>query len=262
MMAVASPQDPDPDWIVPAWPVPAGVRALITTRRGGVSQGPWGAPDGGGMNLGEGSDAPEAVAHNRQRLRARLPAEPCWLEQVHGNEVIDASAAQQRPRADAAYTVRAGVVCCVLAADCLPVLLADAAGRGVAAAHAGWRGLAAGVIQRTVDALRQALGEPSAELLAYLGPAIGPQHFQVGGEVLAALRVGLPMADAACAADGPGKYRADLFALARQALAQRGVVRVHGGGLCTYSDPARFYSYRRATPTGRQAALIWRKSPG
>jgi YfiH family protein len=252
----------DPQWIRPAWPVPEAVQALITTRAGGHSQGPWGAPGGGGMNLGAGSDDPLAVARNRARLRALLPAEPCWLEQVHGAVVVDAAAlagAPQRPHADAAFTTAGGVVCCVLTADCLPVLLADAAGRGVAAAHAGWRGLAGGVIQNTVAALRHGLGEPDAQILAYLGPAIGPDHFVVGPEVLEAMQQRLPAAEQAFVPHGPGKYRADLFALAVQALAQAGVAGVYGGGLCTVGDAARFYSFRRESPTGRQAALIWLK---
>lgn len=248
-----------PQWIRPDWPAPAGVEALITTRAGGVSQGPWGADGAGGMNLGEGSDAPQDVAANRRRLRAALPAEPCWLNQVHGTVVVDAQSAPPRPSADAAFATAPGLVCCVLVADCLPVLLTDRHGRGVAAAHAGWRGLAGGVIQNTVAALRGALGDPAAPLLAYLGPAIGPGHFEVGPEVLEAMRRTLPDAGAAFAPHVPGKWRADLFALARQALAQVGVTAVHGGGMCTMSDPARFYSYRRSSPTGRQAALIWRK---
>jgi len=246
-------------WIRPDWPAPANVEALITTRAGGVSQGPWGASDaGGGMNLGQGSDAPEAVAANRRRLRALLPAEPCWLNQVHGTQVVDAHLARSGVTADAAVATATAAVCCVLVADCLPVLLCSADGRGVAAAHAGWRGLAGGVIQKTVTALRAGLGEPAATLLAYLGPAIGPAQFVVGPEVLDAMRLGLPDAASAFTAHGPGKLRADLFALARQALDQVGVTAVYGGGMCTVSDPVRFYSFRRATPTGRQAALIWR----
>lgn len=249
-----------PQWILPDWPAPAGVAALVTTRAGGVSQGPWGAGDGtGGLNLGEGSDAPAAVAANRARLRAVLPAEPRWLRQVHGTTVVDAASAPAGAIGDAAFATVPGVVCAVLVADCLPVLLADARGRGVAAAHAGWRGLAGGVIQDTVAALRAALGDPAAPLLAYLGPAIGPARFEVGPEVLQAMQDRLPDAAQAFLAHAPGKYRADLYALARQALGQAGVTHVHGGGFCTLGDPDRFYSFRRGSPTGRQAALIWRK---
>ncbi|MCX8004469.1 MAG: peptidoglycan editing factor PgeF [Burkholderiaceae bacterium] len=248
---------PHPDWIVPALPVP-GVRALITTRAGGVSRGPWGAGDDGGMNLGLGSgDRPEDVQANRTRLRGMLPAEPRWLRQVHGAAVVDAERVLQPPEADAAVCATPGVVCAVLVADCLPVILADAGGRGVAVAHAGWRGLAAGVIQNTVQALRARLRDPAAHLYAFLGPAIGPRHFEVGAEVLTAMRRRLPRAVDAFEPCGADKYRADLFHLTRMALAQVGVERVSGGHWCTYGDPQRFYSYRRDRVTGRHAALTW-----
>ncbi len=250
-----------PQWIRPQWPVADNVRSLVTTRAGGVSQGPWGGPGGaGGLNLGEGSDDPVAVAANRARLRAVLPAEPCWLRQVHGTAVVDAAVTPAGVIADAAFATVPGVVCCVLVADCLPVLLADAHGRGVAAAHAGWRGLAAGVIQATVAALRSALGDPAAPLQAYLGPAIGPAHFEVGPEVLDAMRQRVPGASQAFVPHTPGKFRADLYALARLSLAQVDVTQVHGGGLSTLGDPDRLYSFRRGSPTGRQAALIWRNA--
>jgi YfiH family protein len=246
-------------WIRPDWPAPANVQALITTRAGGVSQGPWGASDGGGMNLGDGGDEPQSVAANRRRLRELLPAEPCWLNQVHGTAVVDVRAAAPGTAGDAAFATAPGVVCCVLVADCLPVLLTTVDGRGVAVAHAGWRGLAGGVIQKTVATLRSALGDSAAPLLAYLGPAIGPARFVVGPEVRDAMLQGLPDAASAFTEHTPGKLRADLFSLARQALAQVGVTAVFGGGVCTMSDPERFYSFRHASPTGRQAALIWRK---
>ncbi len=253
--------EPDARWLVPRWPAPPGVHALITTRQGGVSQGRWDdGGGGGGLNLGLGSDAPADVERNRRRLLASLPAAPCWLQQEHGTDIVDAGAAASGARADGCYATGVDVVCAVMVADCLPVLLADAAGRAVAAAHAGWRGLAGGVIQNAVAALRTALGDPHAPLLAYLGPAIGPQHFVVGPEVLEAMGRRLPDAARAFHPHAPGKLRADLFALARQALAQAGVTSVHGGGLCTYSDAARFYSYRRDHPTGRHAALIWRSA--
>jgi len=248
-------------WIRPDWPAPANVDALITTRAGGVSRGAWAASDGGGgMNLGQAGDAPQAVAANRRRLRELLPAEPCWLNQVHGTAVVDVQSAPSGTSADAAIATAPALVCCVLVADCLPVLLTSLDGRGVAAAHAGWRGLAGGVIQKTVAALRAGLGDPAAPLLAYLGPAIGPAQFVVGPEVLDAMLTGLPDAATAFSVHGAGKLRADLFALARQALRQVGVTAVHGGGLCTVSDPVRFYSFRREAPTGRQAALIWRNA--
>ena len=248
-----------PNWIIPQWTVPGNVRALITTRPGGTSLGPWAAADGsGGMNLGWSGDDPVAVEHNRARLRAELPQDPCWLHQVHGTEVVDASLAGQLAQADAAFSTQCGVVCCVLVADCLPVLLADAHGRGVAVAHAGWRGLAGGVIQNTVVALRRALGDDAARVIAYLGPAIGPTQFEVGPDVLQAMQWRLPHAQSAFHTGAEGKFRADLFALAQMALAQVRVIDVFGGGQCTASDAARFYSFRRDNKvTGRHAALVW-----
>lgn len=249
------------DWVVPDWPAPPQVRAVITARSGGVSQGPWASPDGGGMNLGLKSGEERAVIErNRAMLGQWLPAPPAWLEQVHGAVVVEAErgAGQQ---ADAATAVTAGVVCAVTIADCLPVLLTEIHGRGVAAVHAGWRGLAGGVIQNTAQALRARLGEPHARLLAYLGPAIGPAQFEVGAEVLEAMQRRLPQAGAAFSAlPVAGKYRADLYALARQALAQVDVHAVYGGTLCTVSDERRFYSYRRDRVTGRHAAVIWRNA--
>jgi hypothetical protein len=267
----------DPQWIVPRWPIPREVRALITTRAGGYSTGRFGSVTGqGGLNLGRGGppagtqgsqdEKDPAVMRNRERLREALPGAPLWLHQVHGARVIDAALAAASaaggaaPQADASFTTSVGVVCAVLTADCLPVLLADVQGRGVAAAHAGWRGLAAGVIQNAVHALRQAVGDSQARILAYLGPAIGPQHFEVGPEVLEAMRQGLPRAQEAFAPGAAGRYRADLFALARQALEQAGVTQVFGEELCTASDPVRFFSFRRDRVTGRQAALIWRET--
>lgn len=265
-----------PDWIVPDWPAPVGVRALMTTRSGGLSAPPWGAAPGAGsgMNLGLNSgDTPSTVQANRARLRAllaavstaRLSNEPAWLNQVHGAAVVDAEAvAGTSPTADASTALAADAACAVLVADCLPVLFADVAGRGVAAAHAGWRGLAAGVLQATVTRLRQRIaastGDLQAEVIAWLGPAIGPSRFEVGPEVLLAMQQRLPHAAHAFTPSAGGKHHADLFALARQALAQCGVERVFGGGLCTASDAQRFYSFRRDGPTGRHAALIWRQA--
>ncbi|MFN3566496.1 MAG: peptidoglycan editing factor PgeF [Burkholderiaceae bacterium] len=255
--------NPDPRWIVPDWPAPRGIRALITTRAGGVSRGPWGVPPQGegGMNLGLGTgDDATAVAANRVRLRALLPAEPRWLKQQHGAHVVDAESVATPPAADASTAIAPNVVCAVLVADCMPVLLTDLRGRGVAAAHAGWRGVAAGVLQATARALRARLGDPGADLIAYLGPAIGADAFEVGVDVLDAMLGVLPHARAAFVPLGGGKYLADLFALARQALAQEGVEAVHGGTDSTYADPQRFYSFRRDRVTGRHAALIWRSS--
>jgi YfiH family protein len=249
----------DPQWIVPQWPAPATVRALLTPRAGGVSRGPFGAADGaGGLNLGMASgDSADDVRANRARLRAALPAAPCWLQQVHGATVVEVGSGSVSTPADAAICARARRVCVVSIADCMPVLFAERDGRAVGVAHAGWRGLAGGILQNTAAALRARLGAADAKLLAYLGPAIGPAHFEVGAEVLEAMRGRLPRAADAFRASGRGKYLCDLFALARQALAQAGVDSVYGGGDCTYSDPERFYSYRRDGITGRHAALVW-----
>jgi YfiH family protein len=251
--------DADPGWIRPDWPVDARVHALITTRAGGVSTGPWGVPPSGtgGMNLGVLSgDAPDAVRANRARLRAALPSEPRWLKQVHGPVVLRADDVDEPPAADASFTLTPGVVAAVLVADCMPVLLADVGGRCVGVAHAGWRGIGTGVIQATVRAMRAALGDGDAQLVAYLGPAIGPAHFEVGPEVLESIAGTLPGA-ADAFRPRSGKYLADLFALGRLALGREGVTRVHGGTECTFSAPDRFYSFRRDRVTGRHAALVW-----
>lgn len=247
------------DWIVPDWPAPAGVRALVTTRAGGTSTGAYGAAGGGGgLNLGYGSgDAADAVAANRTLLRAHLPAEPRWLRQVHGAQVVDAGEVEAGVEADASFTDRVDTVAVALMADCMPVLLADSAGRCVAVAHAGWRGLAAGVLQATVRALRVRVGQ-DARLIAWLGPAIGPDHFEVGPEVRAAMTNRLDGAASAFVHHVGDRYLADLFTLGRLALRSEGVDAVHGGGVCTYCDAKRFYSHRRDRITGRHAALIWR----
>jgi hypothetical protein len=252
------------DWCRADWPAPRGVHAVVTTRAGGASRGAWGdGRGGGGLNVGLScGDVRADVLGNRARLAASLPAAPRWLKMVHGTDVVDAAARpadHALPVADAAFATRPGVVCCVTVADCLPVFLCDARGRGVAVAHAGWRGLAAGVIQHTVVALRGALADDQATLLAWLGPAIGPDAFEVGPEVRAAMRARLPWADQAFAPSPSGgdRLHADLFALARQALAQQGVHDVWGGGLSTHAAPQRFYSFRRDGTTGRHAALAW-----
>lgn len=237
------------DLIVPDWPAPAGVRALVTTRAGGVSLPPWDS-----LNLGDHvGDDPAAVAENRRRLRAHLPAEPLWLRQVHGVRCIDAARAAPGAEADAVRARVPGVVCAVLTADCLPVLICDEAGTAVAAAHAGWRGLAAGVIEATVAAL----GLPGERLMAWLGPAIGPERFEVGGEVRAAFVAQDAGAAAAFAAQPDGKWLCDLYALARRRLAALGVHRVAGADFCTVNDAGRFFSYRRDGASGRMATLIW-----
>ena len=243
------------EWIVPDWPAPPRVRALITTRAGGVSGGAF-----AGLNLGlRSGDAIEDVTRNRAKLRQSLPAEPMWLRQVHGTAVVEAVATDESPEADAAFARRPGAVCAVLTADCLSVLLCDEQGTVVAAAHAGWRGLCAGVIEQTL----KAMDRPPAQLLAYLGPAIGPAAFEVGAEVRAAFIAEDPQSEAAFAKDKmgkPGKFYADLYALARQRLARSGVRQVYGGGYCTYTEAERFYSYRRDGLTGRMASLIWMES--
>ncbi len=251
------------DWIVPEWPAPAGVGALSTTRRGGVSAGAAATMNLGlGGALRDGADTAEAVRENRRRLAAFLPSPPVWLQQVHGAGVValDAPAADAAraapPVADAAVTRERGVVCAVLTADCLPVLLADRRGRAVGIAHAGWRGLAGGVLEATVAALA-GIGAPAAGLCAWLGPAIGPQAFEVGLDVKDAFAAADPGAGACFAPRGGDKWDADLYGLARRRLAAAGVHDVHGGGWCTRSDAARFYSHRRERGTGRMATLVW-----
>lgn len=239
------------DCIVPAWPAPPNVRALVTTRAGGVSVGPYAS-----MNPADHvGDAPAAVAENRRRLRALLPAEPRWLKQVHGVAVADVGGtATALPEADAAISRRANGVCAVLTADCLPVFLCDEGGSVVGVVHAGWRGLRAGVIEAAVARMRI----PGERLLAYLGPAIGPQAFEVGAEVRDAFLAADPAAAAAFVPSvAPGKWLADLYRLARQRLARLGATRVFGGDACTYSDAGRFFSYRRDGAAGRMASLIW-----
>lgn len=240
-------------WIVPDWPAPPSVRALITTRAGGVSRGAYAC-----MNLGmRTGDTAEDVARNRAHLRQSLPAEPLWLHQVHGTTVAEGDGLDGSPEADAAVARRPGTVCAVLTADCLPLLLCDEAGTVVAVAHAGWRGLSSGVLENTL----QIMDRPRAALLAYLGPAIGSAAYEVGAEVreafIAADRSGELRAEAAFAPGKPGKFHADLYALARQRLARSGVVKVYGGGYCTYTERERFFSYRRDGATGRMASLIW-----
>ncbi len=241
-----------PDWIIPDWPVPGNVKAVITSRAGGESRGPFTS-----LNLGlRTGDDPERVAANRARLCAALPQEPKWLHQVHGCGVVDADTLSETPRADASFARCVGTVCAVTIADCIPVLLTDRAGTVVAVAHAGWRGLVRGVIENTV----KALGRDPGGLLAYLGPGIGPCAFEVGADVREAFLACDQEAAAAFTPHAPSKWLADLFLLARQRLRFAGVESIHGGGICTYSDAARFFSCRRDRKTGRMAALIWRTS--
>lgn len=260
-----------PDFILPDWPAPAHVHACMTTRSGGVSLAPF-----DGFNLAAHvGDAPEAVAENRRRLRQWLPDEPLWLNQVHGCEVaghpspcgrgaggegMSVHAGAGVPTADAAVAFEPNQPRAVLTADCLPVLFCDRAGSVVAAAHAGWRGLAAGVLEATVAAMHVA----PEQVMAWLGAAIGPAAFEVGDEVREAFVSQHPLAGVAFRPALPGtldeapkKWLADIYVLARIRLAAIGVEQVYGGGLCTFTDP-RFYSYRRQTPTGRMASVIWR----
>jgi hypothetical protein len=239
------------DWIVPDWPAPASVHAVTTTRQGGVSQGAFSS-----MNPADHvGDDPEAVAANRARLQQllALPAGPVWLQQVHGTKVVDAASASGTPQADAAYTCNPGVVCAVLTADCLPLLLCDRTGACVAAVHAGWRGLAAGVIEQAVRALHR----PGVDLLAWLGPAISPGAYRVGDEVRDTFMTHDRRAAAAFTAAAGGGWQADLYRLARQRLADCGVMDVYGGGHCSYGEAGRFFSYRRDGACGRMATLIW-----
>ena len=236
---------------MPDWPAPARVRAFVTTRAGGVSTG-----EHASMNLGLSSgDAPENVARNRAIVRSLLPADPVWLAQVHGAEVarLGEGASSQRPRADAAMASGPGQVAVVLTADCLPVFFADRTGGRVAVAHAGWRGLAAGVLENTVGAL----GAPPEEVVAWMGPAIGPDAFEVGPEVREAFVQVDPGAAEAFRPGKPGKHMADLYRLARMRLARAGVTEVFGGGFCTRTEADRFFSYRRAQQSGRMGAFIW-----
>ncbi len=239
--------------LTPDWPAPLAVRALSTTRAGGLSTGPYAS-----LNLGDHvGDDPRAVQRNRALLRARagLPVAPIWLHQVHGCTVRELPCATgEAHAADASVAFGPGAVCAVLTADCLPILLCDEAGSVVAAAHAGWRGLAAGVIEATVRRMER----PAEQLLAWLGPAIGPEHFEVGDEVRATFRAASGAeALEAFRPSGAGRWLADLGMLARQRLAALGVRQVSGGDHCTFAEADRFFSYRRDGVSGRMASLIW-----
>lgn len=243
--------DIDRDCIIPEWPAPPSVRALVTSRSGGTSTGPHYS-----LNLGlKAGDDPAAVLQNRARLQDLLPQPPRWLAQVHGSRVVDADTLDDVPEADASVAVHPGTVCTIMIADCLPVLFCDRAGRCVGAAHAGWRGLAGGVLANTVARMPAA----ASDLIAWIGPGIGPEAFEVGDDVWHAFCDRHPENAAAFRKHTPGKWLSDLPALARMALQRAGVGSIHACGLCTYSDPARFFSYRRDGVTGRMAALVWRQ---
>jgi YfiH family protein len=238
--------------LVPEWPAPPRVRAAFTLRSGGVSLAPFDS-----LNVGiHVGDAADAVSENRRRVRGQLglPAEPGWIEQVHGTEVVDLDApAATNVTADALFTRQAGRVCVVQVADCMPVLLAARDGSCVAAVHAGWRGLAAGVLEATIGRL----AVPPAQLIAWLGPAIGREHFEVGSEVREAFTSRDAGAAGAFSANARGRWQCDLAGLARRRLGAAGITAVFGGQWCTYADPARFFSFRRDGQCGRMAALIW-----
>ena len=235
--------------IIPDWPAPEHVRAYSTTRKDGVSQGAWAS-----LNLATHvKDDPVHVAENRRRLSEALaiPNEPYWLEQVHGTEVV-------RPElmtthcADAAFTQQSDTPCVVMTADCLPVLFCDEQGTAVAATHAGWRGLAAGVLEQTL----KCFDDPS-KVMAWMGPAIGPKHFEVGDEVREVFVQQHSQTESAFVESRPGHWMTDIFQLAQQRLSAAGVPKIYGGGVCTYADAYHFYSFRRESITGRMASLIW-----
>lgn len=239
-------------FIVPDWPAPANVKTLQTTRIGGVSKPPYAS-----LNLGEHvQDDAIAVAHNRQLLSPYLPSEPVWVNQVHGVEVIDAAKSGCLETADGAFTTQANVVCVVMTADCLPVLLCDPAGTVVVAVHAGWRGLCDGVIEAAIAKMPVQTGE----ILAWLGPAIGPDAFEVGSEVRAQFIEKDARALSAFKPHGE-KWLCDIYTIAKQRLNNIGVTQIYGGGInesfCTFRDTERFFSYRRDGVTGRMASLIW-----
>lgn len=238
-------------FVRPDWPAPSRVRAWMTTRRGGVSKGPYAS-----CNLaGHVGDDPQAVAQNRAWVQQRLglPQEPCWLEQVHGNLVLPASAWRSGVQADGLVSHSPGQVLAILTADCLPVLLCHKEGHAIAALHAGWRGLAAGIIERGIAAL----GCAPDELMAWVGPGIGPRHYRVGEEVAKQLSQALPSFREALQPCGEGSYLADLAQMAHLALQACGVGLVVMSGRCTMQDASRWFSHRRDGVTGRMAALIW-----
>lgn len=239
------------NWLIPDWPAPANVKAVITTREGGVSRTPYAS-----MNLADHvGDEPADVESNRAIMmdRLALPLAPSWLSQIHGCRVVDAEATFPGAEADGIYARRPGYVCPVLTADCLPLLICDRAGTRVCAVHAGWRGLADGIVENAICRL----GLPAADLLVWLGPAIGPQAFEVGENVYDAFVSESSEAKAAFTTSHPGHWLADIYLLARQRLAALGVGYVGGGDYCTVTERERFFSYRRDVVTGRMASLIW-----
>ena len=238
------------EWITPDWPVPPAIKAVSTVRSGGVSTAPY-----AGMNLAAHvGDRPASVARNRSLLRQqlRLPAEPVWLRQVHGIRVVEADRTLPGEEADGSFTNRSSIVCAVMTADCLPVLLYERRSGIVAAIHAGWKGLAAGILQQAVDKVAD------GDWVAWLGPAIGPEAFDVGDDVRAALLSRSDRVITAFRPNGAHRWHADLYEIARILLRSYGVQQICGGGFCTFTDSNRFFSYRRDGVTGRMATLIWK----
>lgn len=236
------------DFIIPDWPAPANVKSIQTTRLGGYSVAPYES-----LNLGSHvEDDALAVAKNRHLLNDYLPSEPVWLNQVHGVDVIDAAKSLCVQEADASFSTDKNVVCVTMTADCLPVLLCNQQGTAVASIHAGWRSLCDGVIETTI----QSMGHEPEDLMAWLGPAIGPDAFEVGAEVREAFIAKDSQAERAFKASGD-KWLGDLYFIAKQRLNKQGVVEIYGGGECTYSNPSRYFSFRRDGLTGRMATMIW-----
>ncbi len=245
--------------IIPEWSAPENIRAFSTVRYGGVSESPYQGDDSGknGLNFGmHVGDSLLDVQKNRAILRKELPAEPVWLNQVHGTTVVNGEGVLGIPDADASFSEKNGIVCTIMTADCLPVLLCDKAGTVVAAAHAGWKGLAGGILENTVTVMRE---KTNSEIMAWLGPAIGPDAFEVGEDVRRAFVQKNPLMGSAFVVrkNMAGKYLADIYALAKMTLDKLGVTDVSGGGFCTVTDKERFYSYRRDGVTGRMASGIW-----
>jgi polyphenol oxidase len=238
-------------WIPANWPAPSQIRAGTSTRRGGVSSAPY-AEFNLAVHVG---DSRSAVSHNRQHLSRllKLPSEPCWLDQYHSAVVIDPAAEPDTRHADGAWTDRVDTVCAVLTADCLPLLLCNSAGTEIAAVHCGWRGLAGGIIASALARMYS----PPTDLLAWLGPAIGPAHYEIDQSVYTAFQPQLSRTDSVFQATRPGHWRLDLYAAAKQLLHAAGLRSIYGGERCTYRDSDRFYSYRRDGETGRMASLIW-----
>jgi YfiH family protein len=246
------------DWIVPSWPAPRNVHAFFTTRNVNASDVRTTSFDVGGPRAPDDSGERATIAAHRRLLDRLLPSSPVWLDQVHGTDVVTLDRSSiindDPPRADAAVTRKHDVVLAVRVADCMPVLFASADGAAIGAAHAGWRGLAAGVLERTIDAMRCA----PTDLVAWIGPCISAPAYEVGDDVYDAFVRRDNAAASAFKRSAPGKWHADLIALAQQRLAQSGVVNVTRSGFCTASDSRRFFSFRRDGATGRMAALIWR----